>query len=78
MIILNGTTDNMNHPDIMTIKQLATYLQMRYRAVYTLASQREIPSFRINKLWCFRKEDIDNWIDEQKRITKRKIEEKQL
>jgi len=63
---------NKNNPEVMTVKQLADYLQMDEHTVYKLARSGQIPSIKIAGQWRFKKDVIDKWIDEQslKRIKK--------
>ncbi len=53
------------HPEIMTIKQIAKYLQVDIRTIYRLAQKGEIPCFKIGYTWRFKKEKIDKWIEEK-------------
>lgn len=61
--ILNN--QNNVYPDIMTIKQVAEYLQVDEKTVYRLAQKSEIPCFKIGYTWRFKKERIDKWIEEK-------------
>ncbi|MEW6104559.1 MAG: helix-turn-helix domain-containing protein [bacterium] len=55
----------MNEKEIMTVKQVAEYLQMDEHTVYKLARTGLIPSLKIAGQWRFKKEVIDKWISEQ-------------
>jgi len=61
----------MEEKEIMTVKQLAEYLQMDEHTVYKLARSGQIPSLKIAGQWRFKKDVIDNWISEKalKRLT---------
>jgi len=54
----------MPKKEIMTVKQIAEYLQMDEHTVYRLARSGEIPSIKISGQWRFMKELIDRWIIE--------------
>jgi len=54
----------MAKKEIMTVKQIAEYLQMDEHTVYRLARSGEIPSIKISGQWRFMKEVIDKWIME--------------
>lgn len=58
------TSDN-----ILTIKQLASYLQLNERTVYRLAADGQLPAFKVGGSWRFRRADIDRWIDQQAHST---------
>ena len=51
--------------DILTIKEVAEYLQVTERTLYRLAQQRMIPAFKVGNAWRFRREDLDRWIESQ-------------
>lgn len=48
--------------DVITIRELAAYLQMAGKTLYRLAAEGTVPSFKIGGAWRFRKGEIDNWI----------------
>jgi len=52
--------------DVLTIKQIAEFLQMNERTIYNLVKKRKIPAFKVGSDWRFLKTDIDNWIEQQK------------
>jgi len=54
----------MNEKEIMTVKQVANYLQMDEHTIYRLARSGKIPSLKISGQWRFKKDVIDNWITE--------------
>ena len=53
------------YPEIMTIKQVAKYLQVDEKTIYRLAQRAEIPCFKIGYTWRFKKEKIDKWIEDK-------------
>jgi len=62
----------MEEKEIMTVKQVAKYLQMDEHTIYKLARTGLIPSLKIAGQWRFKKDVIDKWISEEalKRVTK--------
>ena len=48
--------------EILTIKQVAAYLQVTERTVYRLAAADGIPAFKVGGSWRFRRRDLDQWI----------------
>ena len=50
----------------MTVREVATYLNVNEKTVYRLAQRRDLPGFKVAGAWRFRHEDIDRWIEEQK------------
>uniref|UniRef100_A0A7C4YRB6 DNA-binding protein n=1 Tax=candidate division WOR-3 bacterium TaxID=2052148 RepID=A0A7C4YRB6_UNCW3 len=55
----------MKEKEIMTVKQVAEYLQIDERTIYKLARSGLIPSLKIAGQWRFKKDVIDKWISEQ-------------
>ncbi len=55
----------MEEKEIMTVKQVAEYLQMDEHTVYKLARSGQIPSIKIAGQWRFKKEVIDKWISQE-------------
>lgn len=54
----------------MTVREVAAYLNVDDKTVYRLAKKGELPGFKVAGTWRFRKADIDEWIDQQKRAAK--------
>jgi nitrogen PTS system EIIA component len=50
---------------LMTVRQLAAYLNVNERTVLKLASEGELPGVRIGNQWRFRKAMLDTWLDDQ-------------
>lgn len=53
------------YPEIMTLKQVAEYLQLDRKTIYRLAHCGEIPCFKIGYTWRFKLEKINQWIDQK-------------
>ena len=48
--------------DVMTIEQLADYLQIAKSTLYKLAQEGRIPAQKVGKHWRFHKDAIDVWL----------------
>jgi len=48
--------------EILTVKQVAQYLQMNEHTIYRLARSGVIPSVKISGQWRFKKDLLDRWI----------------
>ncbi|MBX3364038.1 MAG: helix-turn-helix domain-containing protein [Phycisphaerales bacterium] len=53
-------------PAVMTIEELARYLQVSKSSLYKLAQEGKVPGQKVGKHWRFRKELIDRWLGEGK------------
>ena len=49
----------------MTVKNVADYLQLSKDQIYRLAQQGKIPASKVGRGWRFRKEKIDQWVEDQ-------------
>jgi PTS system nitrogen regulatory IIA component len=61
---------------LMTLAEVAEYLQIKERTIYQWAQQGKIPGFKLGNIWRFKRDDIELWIEERKRDTPRKKEKK--
>ncbi len=52
---------------ILTVKEVASILQVEPSTVYAWAEQRKIPSFKLNGALRFSDEDIGRWVHSCKR-----------
>lgn len=51
---------------LMTVEQMAEYLQVDEYTIYAWARKGKMPAFKVGRFWRFRKEDIDKWLEEKK------------
>lgn len=51
----------------LKVSQVADRLNVNDRTVYRLAQAGNLPGFKVAGSWRFLEEDIESWIDEQKR-----------
>ena len=50
---------------LLTVKQVATYLNVNERTVLKLVSEGALPAVKIGNQWRFRKPMLDTWLDDQ-------------
>lgn len=53
------------HPEILTIEEVAAYLRVSERTVYDWANKGQIPCGKIGTSWRFKRDDIARWVDER-------------
>ena len=51
----------------MTVQEVAGYLKVNPKTVYRLVREGRLPGFKVAGSWRFRRDDIDGWIDDQKK-----------
>lgn len=49
-------------PEVMTISDLAEYLQVSKSSLYKLVQQGKVPGQKVGKHWRFHKAAIDCWL----------------
>ena len=49
----------------MTIKELAEYLQLEEHTIYKMARKGEIPAYKVAGQWRFKKEMIEEWLEQK-------------
>ena len=55
----------MEPEPLMTLEDIAAYLQLHLRAVNRLAKRGELPVMKIGRVWRVKREVLDRWIIEQ-------------
>lgn len=53
--------------EYMDLKVLSNYLKISKETVYRMLKKGEIPHLRVGKLYRFKKQDIDAWLDFKRR-----------
>ncbi|HER2025492.1 TPA: helix-turn-helix domain-containing protein [Streptococcus pyogenes] len=56
----------MNH-EIMTVTQVAEYLQLSEMTTYKLVQEGKLPAFKIGSHWRVKKADLHEYIERLKR-----------
>ncbi len=51
----------------MTVHDVAAYLNVDEKTVYRLSQRGELPGFKVAGHWRFKRSDLDEWIEQQKR-----------
>lgn len=58
---------------ILTLKQASEYLQVPKGTIYQLTHRREICFNKVGRSLRFRKKDLDGWLTENKKATRKEI-----
>ncbi len=59
-----AATAPMAVPDVLTVDQLAAYLQLAKSTLYKLLRENKIPGTKLGRHWRFRRDAIDAWLDQ--------------
>lgn len=57
----------MGNKEIMTIEQVAQYLQLNYYTVYRMVSGGILPASKIGRMWRINKKDVLEYLEKQKK-----------
>lgn len=57
----------MSSEEILTIRDVAALLKIGEKTAYTMAPDGDLPGFKVQGQWRFRRSDFDAWISEQAR-----------
>ncbi|MGF1869694.1 methylation-associated defense system helix-turn-helix domain-containing protein MAD1 [Photobacterium indicum] len=55
---------------ILTLKEVAAYLKLAEKTAYRLASEGKLPGFKVGGSWRFKREDLEAWIEANKKSGK--------
>ncbi|MDQ0258071.1 excisionase family DNA binding protein [Evansella vedderi] len=53
--------------EIMTVSQVAEYLQLSEMTTYKLVQEGKIPAFKIGRHWRVKKDDLNEFIERLKK-----------
>lgn len=56
---------------ILTLREVAAYLKLAEKTAYKLAAEGKLPGFKVGGSWRFKRVDIENWIEHNKKSLKR-------
>jgi len=51
--------------EILTLREVSTYLKVTERTIYRLSAAKKIPAFKVGGAWRFSRSEIDLWIHRQ-------------
>lgn len=57
----------------LTLKDVATYLNVDTKTVYRLVSRGELPGFKVAGAWRFQRPDLEEWISTQKAVVRSRV-----
>ena len=62
--------------EVLTLAEASKYLKVNKYTIYRLAQKGRIPAFKVGKIWRFKRDKIEVWMEENSntnnRITSRK------
>jgi PTS system nitrogen regulatory IIA component len=58
----------METDQLLSVEQVADYLQLNRSTVYDWAQKGKIPAIKLGQIWRFRRREIDRWLEAHKTI----------
>jgi excisionase family DNA binding protein len=55
---------NMNKERLLSVAEICQYLGLSRDTVYKWIETKGLPAYRLGRLWKFKKEDVDNWLEQ--------------
>ncbi len=59
--------------EILTLKEVASYLKLAEKTAYRLAAEGKLPGFKVGGSWRFKSVDIESWIEAQKKAGQKRM-----
>jgi excisionase family DNA binding protein len=66
----------MTQDALLSVKEVADYLQLKESTVYTWAQQDKIPAIKVGRRWQFRRSDLEAWLAEHAQSVEDNISER--
>lgn len=62
----------MRKPEpLLTVEQVAQYLNVDKFTVYRLLSDKKLPAFKVGNQWRFKRKLIENWLAQNSNLPRR-------
>lgn len=62
------TKTSESFPTVMTVNQVAEYLQVSRRTVYSMAAAGDLPGKKVGEQWRFFKPELDRWLAQESNV----------
>jgi PTS system nitrogen regulatory IIA component len=56
----------MTDDKLMSVQELAEYLNVNISTVYAWSQQGQIPAMKIGTMWRYRRSEIEAWLDSRR------------
>lgn len=56
----------MTEERLMSIKEVAEYLQVDLSTLYLWSQRGQIPAMKVGKMWRYRRSEIEAWLDQSR------------
>lgn len=56
---------------LLTLEQVADYLNVDKFTVYRLLAEKELPAFKVGNQWRFKRKMIENWLAQHSNVRRK-------
>jgi excisionase family DNA binding protein len=63
----NNPFGTLEMEELITLEELSKYLKISKPTLYKMVERGKIPALKIASQWRFKKEDIDGWVEKQRK-----------
>ncbi len=56
----------MSDDQLMSVKDLADYLQVNISTVYLWSQRGQIPAMKVGNMWRYRRSEIEEWLNQRR------------
>ena len=56
----------------LSVDEIAAYLGIKRDTVYKWIADKQMPAHKVGRLWKFRKEEVDDWVRQDKAADKQR------
>jgi excisionase family DNA binding protein len=57
---------------LLTLEQVAEYLNVDKFTVYRLLAEKELPAFKVGNQWRFKRKMIENWLKQNANVGRKR------
>jgi PTS system nitrogen regulatory IIA component len=56
----------MTDDQLMSVRELADYLNINISTVYTWSQRGQIPAMKVGNMWRYRRSEIEEWLNQRR------------
>ncbi|MCM8763240.1 MAG: helix-turn-helix domain-containing protein [Candidatus Omnitrophica bacterium] len=59
---------------LLTLEEAAQYLDIHPGTLYRWVKEKRVPSFKVGRIWRFKKEKLEDWLKKNENMHEKKYE----
>ncbi len=73
IVFRKESTDKKMAKELLTIEEVANYLQINRYTIYRLLAQKQLPAFKVGNQWRFKRKMIEAWLTKNSNVLKKRV-----